>query len=315
MEWLIISPIILMIVLALFNLVWNDVLNPHLANYSRFNGPNEELGSDAVVKLTYKQWCDFSAIKPEAFCIRCGCLYEKANESTNGWGKYTKIHFNLLDYAKFVAAYNRMKKNEKKVAEYQKEKDDMSAFIHRMQGNIKEYRNKIDAECTAAKNQLSNVAKNMLEQNTEYYSLNNKKLLCYKGTYPSTPFIRRVGDLYMSKGGKKMYVVDKELNIQTWEADKLLTYISKEGMDAEGAFDFVTSPVNELDVKSDEEIRYKYLGNGLTTMIPQMQAGDIYYNPVLHKYMVMEATGEMNYLTTDDFVDRFAGINYKLWRY
>ena len=112
-----------------------------------------------------------------------------------------------------------------------------------------------------------------------------------------------------------MYVVDKELNIQTWEADKLLTYISKEGMDAEGAFDFVTSPVNELDVKSDEEIRYKYLGNGLTTMIPQMQAGDIYYNPVLHKYMVMEATGEMNYLTTDDFVDRFAGINYKLWRY
>lgn len=313
MEWLIISPIIFMIVFALFNLVWNDVLNPHLANYSRFNGPNEELSSDAVVKLTYKQWRDFAAIKPEAFCIRCGCLYEKANESTNDWGKYTKIHFNLLDYAKFVAAYNRMRKNEKKVAEHQKEKDDMSAFIHRMQDNIKEYRSKIDAECHEAKQQLSKVASNMLNTQKE---VTKRKCLCYKGTYPPAENANmKTGDLYMSKDGKEMYVVDVNWKLQKWDASTLLTYISKNGMDASEAFDFVTSPVSELDVKPNEEIRYKYLGNGLTKMIPQMKPGDIYFNPVLKKYMVMEATGEMNYLTTNDFVDRFAGINYKLWRY
>lgn len=312
-QLLCLSPIFILAGIGVFSILWEKVLNPYLENYRSFNGPNNHWrSSKAVVKLTYKQLCDFAAIKPEAFCVEDGYLYEV---STTGVANYTKIHLNLIDYLKFVNSYTRMKRHKRKAAANQKASDDMSAFLHRMQGNIKEYRNKIDAECTAAKNQLSNVAKNMLEQNTEYYSLNNKKLLCYKGTYPSTPFIRRVGDLYMSKDGKKMYVVDKELNIQTWEADKLLTYISKEGMDAEGAFDFVTSPVNELDVKSDEEIRYKYLGNGLTKMIPQMQAGDIYYNPVLHKYMVMEATGEMNYLTTDDFVDRFAGINYKLWRY
>lgn len=316
MDWglmLFISPIIILALIGIFAIVWEDVLNPCIANYRNFNGPNRHWrGNGAVVKLTYKQWCDFAAIKPEAFCVEEGYLYEV---SKTGVANYTKIHFNFKDYLKFVFMYNRLQRYRKRAAARSKESKDMSAFLHRMQGNIKEYRNKIDAECTAAKNQLSNVAKNMLEQNTEYYSLNNKKLLCYKGTYPSTPFIRRVGDLYMSKDGKKMYVVDKELNIQTWEADKLLTYISKEGMDAEGAFDFVTSPVNELDVKPDEEIRYKYLGNGLTKMIPQMKAGDIYYNPVLNKYMVMEVTGEMNYLTTDDFVDRFAGINYKLWRY
>ena len=310
MDWLtilLISPFVIAIFLMIFNLVWNDVLNPHLANYSRFNGRNEELGSDACVKLTYKQWRDFAAIKPEVFCIRSGCLYE-VDKSAGCWGQYTKIHFNLLDYVKFVAAYNRMKDNEEKAAVHQKEKDDMSAFIHRMQVNIKEYRSKIDDECTAAKNQLSKVAENMLKQNKECYSL-NKKLLCYKGTYPSTPFIRRVGDLYMSKDGKKMYVIDKDLNTQTWEADKLLTYISKESMDAEEAFDFVTSPVSELDVTSEKEIKYNYRGNGLTKMISQMKAGDIYYNPVLKKYMVMESTGEINYLTTNDFVDRFAGIN------
>ena len=301
MEWVIISPIILMIVLALFNLVWNDCLNPYLANYSRFNGPNEELGSDAVVKLTYKQWCDFAAIKPEAFCIKCGCLYE-VNGSANVQGKYTKIHFNLFDYAKFVAAYNKMRENEEKAAAHQKEKDDMSAFIHRMQDNIKEYRSKIDAECTMAKEKLSNVAENMLKQN-KGYSSRNKKQLYYKGTYPSTPFVRNVGDLYMSKDGKKMYVVDKQLCIQKWATDKFLAYISKEGMDGEAVFDFVTSAVGE------EELKYTYHGDGLTKMIPYMKPGDIFYNPVLNKYMVMEEKGNMNYLTTGDYVDRFGGIN------
>ena len=125
----------------------------------------------------------------------------------------------------------------------------------------------------------------------------------YKGTYPSTPFIRNVGDLYTSKDGKKMYVVDKQLQIQTWFTDNFLAYISKEGMDGEAVFDFVTSAVGEKGLK------YTYHGNGLTKMIPSMKPGDIYYNPVLKKYMVMEETGNMNYLTTGDFVDRFAGIN------
>lgn len=298
-----------MIVLALFILVWNDCLNPYLANYSRFNGPNEELGSDAVVKLTYKQWRDFAAIKPEAFCIKCGCLYE-VNESigpTNEWGKYTKIHFNLIDYLKFVNAYTRMKRQKRKVATNKKQTDDMAAFLHRMQDNIKEYRSKIDAECTMAKEKLSNVAENMLKENKEY-SIHNKKQLCYKGTYPSTPFVRNVGDLYMSKDGKKMYVVDKQLKIQTWDADKLLTHISKEGMDGEAAFDFLTSAIGYTS-PSRNTLKYKYHGDGLTKMIPYMKPGDIYYNPALKKYMVMEETGNVNYLTTEGFVDRFGGIN------
>lgn len=128
-------------------------------------------------------------------------------------------------------------------------------------------------------------------------------MLYYRGIYPSTPFVRCVGDLYMSKDGKMMYVVDKELNIQKWDADKLLSYISKEGMDGEAAFDFVTSAVGQ------EKLKYTYHGNGLTKIIPEMKPGDIYYNPILKKYMVMEEAENMNYLTTDDFVDRFGGIN------
>lgn len=112
-----------------------------------------------------------------------------------------------------------------------------------------------------------------------------------------------MGDLYTSKDGKKMYVVDKQLCIQKWAADTLLTYISKEGMDSEAAFDFVTSAVGQ------EKLKYKFHGDGLTKMIPAMKPGDIYYDPVLEKDMVMEEAGSMNYLTTDDFVDRFAGID------
>lgn len=315
MDWgllLCLSPIFILALIGIVGYLWDSVVNPCIANYRSFNGPNRHWrGNGAVVKLTYKQWCDFAAIKPEAFCVEDGYLYEVSN---TGVANYTKIHFNFIDYLKFVFMYNRLQRYRKKKAVKSKEAQDMSAFIHRMQANIKEYRSKIDDECTAAKEKLGNVAENMLKKNKECYSI-NKKLLCYKGTYPSTPFIRRVGDLYMSKDGKKMYVIDKDLNTQTWEADKLLAYISKEGMDAEEAFDFVTSPVNELNVEPNEKIRYKYLGNGLTKMIPQMKTGDIYYNPILKKYMVMEATGEMNYLTTNDFVDRFAGINYTLGRY
>lgn len=195
-----------------------------------------------------------------------------------------------------------MKRHKRKVAANKKESDDMSAFLHRMQSNIQEYREMIDCECNAARGQLSAVAENMLKQNKEY-SVRKKNLLYYKGIYPSTPFVRNVGDLYMSKDGKMMYVVDKELHIQKWDADKLLSYISKEGMDGEAAFDFVTSAVGQ------EKLKYKYHGNGLTKIIPEMKPGDIYYNPVLKKYMVMEEAGNMNYLTTDDFVDRFGGIN------
>ena len=309
MDWellLCLSPIFIFALIGIGGYAWDKFVNPCIANYRNFNGPNRHWrGNGAVVKLTYKQWCDFAAIKPEAFCVEDGYLYELSN---TGVANYTKIHFNLKDYLKFVFMYNRLQRYRKKKAAKRKETQDMSAFIHRMQDNIKEYRSKMDAECTAAKNQLSNVAKNMLKQNTKYYSLNEKRL-CYKGNYPSTPFIRHVGDLYTSKDGKRMYVVDKELNIQTWDSSKLLTYISKEGMDGEEVFDFVTSPVSELDVKPKEKIRYKYLGNGLTKMIPQMKCGDIYYNPILKKYMVMEATGEINYFTTEDFVDRFGGIN------
>lgn len=303
MDWglvLCLSPIIIFPVIGIFGLLWDTVVNPRIANYRSFNGPNRHWrGNGAVVKLTYKQWCDFAAIKPEAFCVDGGYLYEVSN---TGVANYTKIHFNLVDYLKFVFMYNRVQRYRKKKAAKSKETQDMSAFIHRMQDNIKEYRNKIDAECTVAKEKLSNVAENMLKKNKECYSL-DKKLLCYKGIYPSTPFVRNVGDLYMSKDGKMMYVVDKELHIQKWDADKLLACISKEGMDGEAAFDFVTSAAGQ------EKLKYKFHGDGLTKIIPEMKPGDIYYNPVLKKYMVMEEEGNMNYLTTEGFVDRFGGIN------
>lgn len=304
MDWgllLCLSPIFILALIGIFGFLWESVVNPCIANYRSFNGPNRHWrGNGAVVKLTYKQWCDFAAIKPEAFCVEEGYLYEVSN---TGVANYTKIHFNLKDYLKFVFMYNRLQRYRKKKAVKSKEAQDMSAFIHRMQDNIKEYRSKIDDECTAAKEKLSNVAENMLKKNKECYSL-NKKLLCYKGTYPSTPFIRRVGDLYTSKDGNMMYVVDKELHIQKWDADKLLACISKEGMDGEAAFDFVTSKVVKIEPK-----KYRYRGDGLTDKIPQMSIGDIFYNPVIKKYMVMEETGTMSYLTTNEFVDRVVGAN------
>lgn len=163
MDWVLLLCLLpIFIGVSIFSIVWENVLNPYLANYSLFNGRNEELGSEACVKLTYKQWCDFAAIKPEAFCVKSGCLYE-VNQSVNGYGKYTKIHFNLLDYLRLVAAYNRMKRDEEKAAVSRKEKADMSAFIHRMQNNIKEYKQKIDNECSEAMKQLSEVAENMLK--------------------------------------------------------------------------------------------------------------------------------------------------------
>lgn len=303
MDWVLcicLSPIFLLAFVGGFSMLWESVLNPYLANYHSFNSPNNHWrGTGAVVKLTYKQWCDFAAIKPEAFCVEDGYLYEV---SKTGVANYTKIHFNLIDYLKFVNAYTRMERHKRKAAANRKANEDMSAFIHRMQDNIKEYRSKIDAECNVAKSKLSNVAENMLKQNKEYSS-RKKHHLYYIGIYPSTPFVRNVGDLYMSKDGKMMYVVDKELHIQKWDADKLLAYISKEGMDGEAAFDFVTSAVGQ------EKLKYKCHGDGLTKIIPEMKPGDIYYNPVLKKYMVMEEAGNMNYLTTDDFVDRFGGIN------
>lgn len=304
MDWgllLCLSTIFILATIGIVGYVWDSVVNPCIANYRSFNGPNRHWrGNGAVVKLTYKQWCDFAAIKPEAFCVEDGYLYEVSN---TGVANYTKIHFNLKDYLKFVFMYNRLQRYRKKKAAKSKETQDMSAFIHRMQDNIKEYRSKIDAECTAAKEKLSNVAENMIKKDKECYSL-NKKLLCYKGTYPSTPFIRRVGDLYMSKDGKKMYVIDKDLNTQTWEADKLLAYISKEGLDGEEAFDFVTSNVVKIEPK-----KYRYRGDGLTDKIPQMSVGDICYNPVIKKYMVREETGTMSYLTTKEFGDRIGGAN------
>ena len=303
MDWVMcicLSPFFILAGIGVFNILWEKYFNPYLASYGSFNSPNNHWrGTGAVVKLTYKQWCDFAAIKPEAFCVEDGYLYEVAQE---GVAKYTKIHFNLIDYLKFVNAYTRMKRHKRKVAANKKARDDMTAFLHRMQNNIHEYRKKIDCECDAAKEKLSAVAENMLKQNKEY-SVRKKNRLYYQGTYPSTPFVRNVGDLYMSKDGKMMYVVDKELHIQKWDADKLLAYISKEGMDGEAAFDFVTSAVGQ------EALKYTYHGDGLTKIIPQMKPGDIYYNPVLKKYMVMEETGNMNYLTTEDFVDRFGGIN------
>ena len=198
--------------------------------------------------------------------------------------------------------YNRLQKYRKKKAANQKESDDMSAFLHRMQDNIHEYRKMIERECAAEKEKLSDVAENMINNNKQFLS-RSKNLLYYRGIYPSAPFVRNVGDLYMSKDGKMMYVVDKELHIQKWDADKLLAYISKEGMDGEAAFDFVTSAVGQ------EKLKYKFHGDGLTKVIPEMKPGDIYYNPVLKKYMVMEEAGNMNYLTTEGFVDRFGGIN------
>lgn len=298
MDWVMcicLSPFFILAGIGVFNILWEKYVDPYIASYRAFNGPNNHWrGTGAVVKLTYKQWCDFAAIKPEAFCVEDGYLYEVAQE---GVAKYTKIHFNLRDYLKFVNAYTRMKRHKRKVAANKKASDDMTAFLHRMQNNIHEYRKKIDCECDAAKEKLSAVAENMLK------SVRKKNQLYYQGTYPSTPFVRNVGDLYMSKDGKMMYVVDKELHIQKWDADKLLAYISKEGMDGEAAFDFVTSAVGQ------EKIKYTYHGNGLTKVIPQMKPGDIYYNPVLKKYMVREEAGNINFLTTEGFVDRFGGIN------
>lgn len=303
MDWrmcICLSPIFILAGIGGFSILWDKYFNPYLENYRSFNGPNNHWrSSKAVMKLTYKQLCDFAAIKPEAFCVEDGYLYEV---STTGVANYTKIHLNLIDYLKFVNSYTRMRKQKRKVAANKKVSDDMTAFLHRMQDNIKEYRKMIDCECAAAKGQLSAVAENMLKNNKQSLS-RAKNLLYYQGIYPSTPFVRNVGDLYMSKDGKMMYVVDKELHIQKWDADKLLAYISKEGMDGEAAFDFVTSAVGQ------EKLKYTYHGNGLTKIIPEMKSGDIYYNPVLKKYMVMEESGNMNYLTTDDFVDRFGGIN------
>lgn len=303
MDWglfLCLSPIFILAGIGIFSMLWEKYFNPYLENYRSFNGPNNHWrSSKAVVKLTYKQLRDFAAIKPEAFCVEDGYLYEV---STTGVANYTKIHLNLIDYLKFVNSYTRMKRHKRKAAANQKASDDMSAFLHRMQDNIHEYRKMIDCECGAAKEQLSAVAENMLKNSKQSLS-RAKNVLYYQGIYPSTPFVRNVGDLYMSKDGKMMYVVDKELNIQKWDADKLLAYISKGGMDGEAAFDFVTSAMVQ------EKLKYTYHGNGLTKIIPEMKPGDIYYNPVLKKYMVMEEAGNMNYLTTDDFVDRFGGIN------
>lgn len=303
MDWflfIMLSPLFIFAFIGVSHILWKNVLNPYLKNYFSFNGPNMHWrSSGAVVKLTYKQWYDFAAIKPEAFCVEDGYLYEV---SKTGVTNYTKIHFNFIDYLKFVNAYTRMKRHERKVAANQKVSDDMAAFLHRMQDNIHEYRKKVDRECNAAKEKLSTVAENMLQHNKEY-SIRKKNHLYYKGTYPSSPFTRIVGDIYMSKDGNKMYVVDKNLQIQKWDASKLLSYISKEGMDAEELFDFLTSAVGE------EKFKYTYRGDGLTRMIPGMKPGDIYYNYVLNKYMVMEETGNMTYLTTGDFVDRFGGIN------
>lgn len=303
MDWglcLCLSPIFILAGIGGFSILWEKYFNPYIENYRAFNGPNNHWrSSKAVVKLTYKQLCDFAAIKPEAFCVEDGYLYEVSN---TGVANYTKIHLNLIDYLKFVNSYTRMRKQKRKVAANKKASDDMSAFLLRMQDNIQEYRKMIERECAAEKEKLRDVAENMINNNKQFLS-RAKNALYYQGIYPSTPFVRNVGDLYMSKDGKMMYVVDKELHIQKWDADKLLAYISKEGMDGETAFDFVTSAVGQ------EKLKYTYHGNGLTKIIPAMKPGDIYYNPVLKKYMVMEEAGNMNYLTTEGFVDRFGGIN------
>lgn len=296
--WVLLSPVTFLFVIFILHTLRENVFNRHIIRYSRFNRPNTLSKHD--VKLTYKQWCNFLVIKPEAFCVKDGCLYE-VNSNSGGWEKYTKIHFNFRDYLRFVFAYNRLQRKKTKSAANKKERDDLAAFLTRMQENINDYRKKVDSECESAKSQLSNVAENMLKQNKEYISHNEKRLY-YRGIYPSTPFVRNVGDIYMSKDGEKMYVIDKELCTQRWATDKLLAYISKEGMDGEEVFDFVTSAVGE------EAVKYTYRGEGLTKMIPDMKPGDIYYNPVLKKYMVMEETGTMTYLTTGDFVDRFGGI-------
>ena len=302
------SPIFMLAGIGIFSMLWEKYFNPYIESYRSFNSSNKHWqGSGASVKLTYKQWCDFAAIKPEAFCVEEGYLYEVNKEGPRRY--YTKIHFNLKDYLKFVFMYSRLQRYRKKKAAKSKETQDMSAFIHRMQDNIHEYRKKIDAECDEAKKQLSEVAENMLKKN-ETSAKRTSKQLRYKGTYPPDDNVNlSVGDLYMSKDGTQMYVVDVDMNFQKWEASTLFTYITEHGLDVSEAFEFVTSRVSELEVTPKKKIRYNYLGNGLTKMIPQMKVGDIYYNPVLKKYMVMEESGEMNYLDTDDFVDRFGGIN------
>lgn len=181
MDWglfICLSPIFILAGIAVFSILWDKYFNPYIASYRSFNGPNNHWrSSKAVVKLTYKQLCDFAAIKPEAFCVEDGYLYEV---STTGVANYTKIHLNLIDYLKFVNSYTRMKRHKRKAAANRKANEDMSAFIHRMQDNIKEYRSKIDAECTVAKSKLSNVAENMLKNNKQSVS-RAKNLLYYKG--------------------------------------------------------------------------------------------------------------------------------------
>ena len=122
MDWVMcicLSPIFIPAGIGIFSMLWEKYFNPYLANYRAFNGPNNHWrGTGAVVKLTFKQWCDFAAIKPEAFCVEDGYLYEVAQEDV---AKYTRIHFNLVDYLKFVNAYTRMKRHKRKVAANKKE--------------------------------------------------------------------------------------------------------------------------------------------------------------------------------------------------
>lgn len=79
MDWglfLCLSPIFILAGIGVFGILWEKYFNPYIANYRSFNGPNNHWrSSKAVVKLTYKQWCDFAAIKPEAFCVEDGYLY------------------------------------------------------------------------------------------------------------------------------------------------------------------------------------------------------------------------------------------------
>lgn len=168
MNWclfLFFSPIFILAGIGIFIILWDKYFNLYIAPYRSFNGPNNHEGSSkAVVKLTYKQFCDFAVIKPEAFCVKGGCLYEV---STTDVANYTKIHFNLVEYLKFVTSYTRMQRHKRKVAANKKESDDMSAFLHRMQNNIQEYRTKVDRECDAEKEKLSAVAENMLKKNKE----------------------------------------------------------------------------------------------------------------------------------------------------
>lgn len=76
MDWFVfimLSPLFIFAFIGVSHLLWKNVLNPYLANYFSFNGPNRHWrSSGAVVKLTYKQWYDFAAIKPEAFVWKTG---------------------------------------------------------------------------------------------------------------------------------------------------------------------------------------------------------------------------------------------------